>query len=78
MAGNKQRRANNASAKDKADGAAGAAAAAGGCTPCDGPGETELRRRAEAGDALAGGLLGEVLMERGEEAEAVKWVRWAA
>jgi hypothetical protein len=36
------------------------------------------RRRAEAGDADAGCLLGEVLMARGEEAEAVKWVRWAA
>ena len=116
MAGNKQRRANSASAKDKkqrpndkckcgsgkkfkhccrrhaaagggaggasgageADGAAGAAAAAGGCIPYDGPGEAELRRLVEAGDADAGYVLGEALMARGEEVEAVKWVRWAA
>ena len=40
--------------------------------------EAELRRLAEAGDADAGCVLGETLMARGEEAEAVKWVRWAA
>merc|ERR1719174_3421692 len=38
----------------------------------------ELRRLAEAGDAKAGCELGETLMARGEEAEAVKWMRWAA
>jgi hypothetical protein len=39
----------------------------------------ELRRLAsEAGDAQAGYLLGQTLMARGEEAEAVKWMRWAA
>ena len=40
--------------------------------------EAELRRRAEAGYAEAGCALGEALMARGEAAEAVKWVRWAA
>ena len=52
----------------------------GGAVPCgegDGP-EAALRRRAEAGDAEAGCELGEALMARGEAAEAVKWVRWAA
>ena len=52
----------------------------GGAVPSgddDGP-EAALRRRAEAGEAKAGWRLGEALMARGEEAEAVKWVRWAA
>ena len=39
----------------------------------------EMRRFAEAGDAEAGFELGQTLMmTRGEAAEAVKWVRWAA
>ena len=52
----------------------------GGAGPSDdGDGlEAELRRFAEAGDAQAGCLLGQTLMDHGEEAEAVKWVRWAA
>ena len=40
--------------------------------------EAALRRRAEVGDAEAGWTLGQTLMARGEEAEAVKWMRWAA
>merc|ERR1719313_1731454 len=52
----------------------------GGAGPSgDGDGlEAELRRLAEAGDPDAGCLLGQTLMARGEEAEAVKWGRWAA
>merc|ERR1719201_2975504 len=52
----------------------------GGAGPSgDGDGlEAERRRLAEAGDADAGRLLGQTLMARGEAAEAVKWVRWAA
>ena len=41
-------------------------------------GEAGLRRLAEADDAKAGCLLGRTLMARGEAAEAVKWMRWAA
>merc|ERR1719506_3183606 len=51
----------------------------GGAGPSgNGDGLEELRRLAEAGDAHASCLLGEALMARGEEAEAIKWVRWAA
>merc|ERR1719506_1137917 len=51
----------------------------GGAGPSgDGDGLEALRRLAQAGDAQASCLLGEALMARGEEAEAVTWVRWAA
>ena len=52
----------------------------GGAGPSgDGDGlETKLRRLAEAGDEEASCLLGRTLMARGEEAEAVMWMRWAA
>ena len=57
----------------------GAAGAAGGVTRGYGDlSEAELRRRAEAGDEQACCVLGEMLMARGEAAEAVKWARWAA
>ena len=108
MAGNKQRRANNASAKNKkaargpmakqrpndecrcgsgkkfkhccwrnavANGGTGMMA---GGVRHDSLREATLRRRAEAGDADASCKLGWALYMRGEEAEAAKWVRWAA
>jgi len=78
MAGNKQRRANNANAKDKPQRKNAKQRPNDKCKCGSGKKFKVCCRRAEAGDAVAGWTLGEALMARGEEAEAVKWARWAA